>query len=143
MHRDEQIIYAVLCVAGIVFYVFIIPAQIQDSEIATVSPRLVPQLCTILIVVLSLYKLLSTWVLARPGYLLSLGNYRRLATALAIPTAGAFIMQWTGFWIAAGLIVAGCMTYTGIRNPLRIGLFAIILTVVTWYLLDRAGLYIR
>ncbi len=143
MHRDEQLAYIVLCVAAVIFFFFVIPAQIQESEIATVSPRLVPQICTVLIFVLSLYKLLTTLRIAQPGFEISLKSYRLLGTAIAIPAVATFLMQWTGFWVGAGLIVAGCMVFTGMRSPVRIGLFSVGLTVVTWFLMDTAGLYIR
>lgn len=142
MRRDEQISLVVIGLAALVALFVIIPAQIDDSEIATVSPRLVPQLCAGGIFLLALYKFITTLKLAKPGFLVSFKHYRLLGTALAMLVAGTFTMQWLGFWISAGLIVAGAMTLTGERHPIRIVVFAVCLTVVTWFVMNQVGIYI-
>lgn len=142
MHRDEQIFFVLLAVASVVFYFFVIPRQIADPDWATVSPRLIPQGCAILIFVLSIYKLVTSWKFAVPRALISLASYRVLLTAVAIPSIAAFAMQWTGFWISAAAMVAACLVLTGLRNPVWVIGFSVMLTGATWFLLDLAGLYV-
>lgn len=143
MQRDEQVVFGVLAAASVVFYFFIIPAQIQDPDWVTVSPRLIPQACAIGIFVLSIYKLLTSLKFARPGLTVAPRSYLVLLACVALPLAAAIAMRWVGFWIPAGVMVAACLVLTGMRQPIWVVGFSVALTGATWFLLDLAGLYIR
>ena len=131
MRRDEQVFFAALCAASVIFLFFFIAAQIQESELVTVSPRLVPQLCAILIFLLCAYKLLRSLRTSVAGVRIPVGSYRIPGLALAIPTASAFLMQWLGFWVSAGLLLAACMVFSGSRNPFIVGGFSAALAAAT------------
>ncbi|MDC0738922.1 tripartite tricarboxylate transporter TctB family protein [Cognatishimia sp. SS12] len=143
MHRDEQIFFILLAIASVIFYFVIIPWQIDDPDWATVSPRLIPQACAILIFVLSIYKLATTFRFRRAEVLVSADSYRTLAMVVAVPAIAALAMQWVGFWIPAGIMVAVSLLLSGQRNPLIVIGFALGLTGATWFLLDLAGLYVK
>ncbi|MDO6732803.1 tripartite tricarboxylate transporter TctB family protein [Marinovum sp. 2_MG-2023] len=142
MTRDEQAFFALLAIGSAVFYFVIIPWQIADPDWATVSPRLMPQICAIGIFVLSLYKLATSLKIAIPEFSVSARSYGILAVCIAIPTLAALAMVWIGFWIPAAVMVAACLLLTGTRNPLTVIAFSVGLTGATWFLLDLAGLYV-
>lgn len=142
MTRDEQAFFALLAIGSAIFYFLIIPWQIADPDWATVSPRLMPQICAIGIFVLSIYKLATSLKTAIPEFRVSANSYGILAICIAIPTMAALAMAWVGFWIPAGIMIAACLLLTGTRNPLTVIAFSAGLTGVTWFLLDLAGLYL-
>lgn len=142
MFRDEQISYGVLCAAAIGFFFVVIPAQIEVPAGVTVSPRLVPQACTILVFCLALYKLVSTMNLANGEYLISKLNYLYLLLVLALLGMTSFAMHWLGFWVSAAGSIVALQLIAGQRNPLIIITYAASLVGLSWYLLDLAGLYI-
>ena len=154
MKRDEQISYLVLCALMLLVIFWVIPTQIvtpPNAFEATVSPRLIPQICAWSIFALSLYKFVSTLHLAEAETIIKWEDYRLLFIGLAIIVAGTLVMQgvrWMGarpfaFWAGATLITAGSMWMSGIRSWRNIILFSVGLSVATWFLLTLANIYIR
>lgn len=142
MFRDEQIAYGLLCLAAVGFYAIVIPAQIQEPELATVSPRLIPQVCTALIFALSLYKLLATLRLGNGQFLISRSNYIYLAATLGILTLTCLAMYWIGFWVSIVVAVAVLQLLAGQRNLVVLPIYAVALVATSWFLMDLSGLYI-
>lgn len=143
MYKDERISYIVLCVAMLLFLFWIIPNQIKAPESATVSPRLIPQLCGAAIFVLALYKWISTMRLPDQGTLITLANYRLLGLSLVLLTVVTVLMNWIGFWIGCGIIMVGAMQLAGARDWRWIALFCVGLVAGSWYLLGLANIVIR
>lgn len=154
MKRDEQISYIVICVAMLLVIFWVIPTQIVAREgafQATVSPKLIPQICAWVIFALSLYKFVSTLHLAEAGTIIKWEGYRLLFIGLVIIIAGTLVMQGIraaglrplAFWVGATLITAGSMWMTGVRKWQTIILFSVGLSVATWLLLILGNIYIR
>ena len=154
MKRDEQISYIVICVAMLLMILWVIPTQIVLKEStfqATVSPRLIPQICCWGIFGLSAYKFLSTMHLADGEKIIRPEGYRLLATGVGIIIAGALVMQGVraaglrpaAFWIGATLITIGSMWMAGERNWRTIIGFSVILSGATWFLLSLARIFVR
>lgn len=143
MTRDEQAFFVLLAIGSAIFYFAIIPWQIADPDWATVSPRLMPQICAIGIFVLSIYKLATSLKTMIPGFRVSVKSYGILAICIAIPTLAAIAMLWVGFWVPAAVMVAACLVLTGTRNPIVVITFSVGLSGATWVLLDLAGLYVN
>lgn len=143
MHRDEQISYIVIAVAMILFLVWIVPTQIKAPDTATVSPRLIPQICAFSILGLAIYKFVSTLNMKRLSALITRNQYGVLGFGLAVITVSTVLMRWIGFWPGSVLIVAGSMLMTGARDWLRIVPYSVGLVAVTWLLLSFLGIFIR
>lgn len=154
MKRDEQISYIVICAAMLLMIFWIIPTQIRIPEggvQATVSPRLIPQICCWGMFALAAYKYLSTLHLADGETLIKAENYRLLFTAIIIITVGTLIMQgvraagWRpgAFWVGATVITMGSMWMTGERRWHIIIGFSVILSGVTWFLLSLLRIFVR
>lgn len=142
MHRDEQIIYGLLCLASLGFYFVVIPWQIEEPDWVAVSPAFLPKLCTILVFVLALYKLLATFAVALPTYLVTRKNLISLIGILAIVTVATYAMFYLGFWVCAAVLLVPLQLISGQRNPVTIALYSAALIGGSWFLLDLAGLYI-
>ena len=154
MKRDEQISYLVLSGLMLLVIFWVIPTQIvtpPNAFQATVSPRLIPQICAWLIFGLSIYKFVSTLHLSEEGTIIKWEDYRLLFTGLAIIIMGTLVMQAVramgarplAFWIGATLITAGSMWMSGIRNWRNTILFSVGLSVATWFLLTLANIFVR
>lgn len=154
MKRDEQISYLVICALMLLVIFWVIPTQIvtpPNAFEATVSPRLIPQICAWSIFVLSAYKFVSTLHLAEAGVIIQREGYRLLGIGLVIIIAGTLVMQGIraaglrqfAFWVGATLITAGSMWMTGVRNWRNIALFSVGLSVATYFLLILGNIYIR
>ena len=154
MKRDEQISYLVLCALMLLVIFWVIPTQIvtpPNAFEATVSPRLIPQICAWAIFALSLYKFVSTLHLGEAETIIKKEEYRLLFIGLAIIVAGTLVMQGVrevglrplSFWVGATLITAGSMWMSGMRSWRNIILFSIGMSVVTWFLLSLGNIYIR
>lgn len=154
MKRDEQISYIVICALMLLVIFWVIPTQIvtpPNAFQATVSPRLIPQICAWSIFVLSLYKFVSTLHLAEAGTIINPEGYRLLFIGLAIIVFGTLIMQGVrgiglrplAFWVGSTVITAGSMWMTGQRHWRTILMFSVGLSVATYVLLTLGNIYIR
>lgn len=142
MHRDEQFIYGLLCLASIGFYFVVIPWQIEEPDWVAVSPAFLPKLCTILVFVLALYKLLSTLSLASPTFLVTRKNLVYLIGILVLAAIATLAMFQFGFWVCLAVLLVPLQLISGQRNPVTIAVYTVALIGGSWFLLDLAGLYI-
>lgn len=142
MRRDEQIIYGLLCLASLGFYFVVIPWQIEEPDWVAVSPAFLPKLCTILVFVLALYKLISTYSLATSTYLVSRSNLMFLVGILALVAVATLAMYQFGFWACMAVLLVPLQLIAGQRNPIAIVVYSAALIGGSWFLLDLAGLYI-
>ncbi|MEM7533992.1 MAG: tripartite tricarboxylate transporter TctB family protein [Chloroflexota bacterium] len=143
MHRDERTSYLVIVVLMVVFLAWAVPTQIKNPEMASVSPRLIPQICAWAILLLAVYKWVSTLNRERLPALITVENYKLLGQFLVMLTICTVVMQWIGFWISSILITGGSMWLTGERNPRILIAFSIILVAATWLILRPLGIYLR
>lgn len=142
MYRDEQITYGLLAFAALGFYFVIIPWQIEEPDWVAMSPAFLPRVCTVLIFVLAVFKLLSTLRSGNGEFLISRMQYVRLFGVLALLAATAYAMYFVGFWIAIAVALIPLQVIAGQRNPIIVLGFAAALVGVSWFLLDLANLNI-
>lgn len=143
MHRDERTSYIVIIILMVIFLIWAVPTQIKNPETASVSPRLIPQICAWGILLLALYKYVSTLNKETLPAIISAENYKLLGKFLLLLTIGTFLMQWISFWISSILITGGSMWLTGERNWRIVVPFSIAVVVISGVVLRLLGIYIR
>lgn len=143
MYKDEQISYGVICLLMIIFWVWVVPNQISASEEASVSPRLVPVVCSVLIFLLSLGSLIRSFAAAENKYHISADQYRTLGLALVALFISAFLMKWIGFWIASIITVVAALWITEEREPRTMAIYTVGLLVISYVLVSFAGITLR
>lgn len=142
MYRDEQIGYGLLAVAALGVYFIVIPWQIEEPDWVTMSPAFLPRICTVLIFLLAVYKLVTTLPIGNGDFLIGRGQYLRLLGVLVILAGATYAMYSVGFWLAIGVALVPLQLIAGQRNPLIILGFASALVGVSWVLLRLADLHI-
>lgn len=143
MYKDEQISYGVICLLMIIFWVWVVPNQISVSEEASVSPRLVPVVCSVLIFLLALGSLIRSFPVVENKFHISADQYRTLGLALVALTISAFLMKWIGFWIASIITVIAALWITEEREPRTMAIYTVGLLVISYVLVSFAGITLR
>lgn len=142
MHRDEQFIYGLLCLMSLGFYFVVIPWQIEEPDWVTVSPALLPRVCAILVFVLALLKLVTSFSSPVSRAMVTRANYTYLIGVLLIIALATLTMYWVGFWISMAGTLLVLQLIAQQRNPFVLIAFTAAMTGCSWLLLDLAGLYI-
>lgn len=142
MYRDEQITYGVLALACLGMYFIVIPWQIEEPDWVSMSPAFLPRVCTALIFVLAVYKLITSLAVGNGKFLIGRGQYLRLLSVLILLAMATYAMYFVGFWLAIGVALIPLQIIAGQRNPMIILGYAGGLIAVTWALLKLANLHI-
>ena len=145
MSLDERISLLFFIIIMPVFWLVIWqnPKFIPDPDYATVSTRLIPIGCSVLIFVLALAKLLYPNPENHRGVLITRGHYFYLLLASLILAAAIFLIPRIGFWYASVIFVFANFLLAGERNILRLLIFSGALVGVSYLLVVRvAGIYV-
>ena len=120
MHKANLISGLTLLVFGLALAVLIIPIQIEESTDATISPRLLPQICAFALIFLSALLVVDT-VRRQPSPIqfspISLAELWAMIAIGAVFVVGIILFLYTGpLWSSAMLVVVP-MLLMGERRP--------------------------
>ena len=120
MHKANLISGAALQIFGIALAFVIIPLQIEESTDATISPRLLPQICAWALIFLSALLVVNT-VRHRPVVQqvspISLAAFWAMVAISGVFVVGIILFLYTGpLWSSAVLVVVP-MLLMGERRP--------------------------
>lgn len=120
MHKANLISGAALQIFGIALAFVIIPLQIEESTDATISPRLLPQICAWALIFLSALLVVNT-VRHRPVVQqvspISLPAFWAMVAISGVFVVGIILFLYTGpLWSSAVLVVVP-MLLMGERRP--------------------------
>ncbi len=120
MHKANLISGLTLLVFGLALAVLIIPMQIEESTDATISPRLLPQICAFALIFLSALLVVDT-VRRQPSPIqfspISLAELWAMIAIGAVFVVGIILFLYTGpLWSSAMLVVVP-MLLMGERRP--------------------------
>jgi len=120
MHKANLISGAALQIFGIALAFVIIPLQIEESTDATISPRLLPQICAWALIFLSALLVVNT-VRHRPVVQqvspISLAAFWAMVAIVGVFVVGIILFLYTGpLWSSAVLVVVP-MLLMGERRP--------------------------
>jgi hypothetical protein len=143
MARGDFASSLLLLVFGLLVLFWVIPAQIAEPQFnVTMSPRLVPQICALAIVVLSVLLLVQAVLRIRKEQAphatvwMSRGEFLAFAgVPLVILTAG--IVFSFGFHVASGcVLIWGTLALMQVRAPGVYVLLPVLSLAASWLLLD-------
>lgn len=120
MRQANLISALVLLIASVLFWFWVIPAQIGESQGEEVSPRLLPYICVLGIGVLSIFLLVNNWRAkgneqASP---ISWAEARAFAVIGSLLAIGIGVFMYLGALAATLFIVWGILLAMGERRPL-------------------------
>jgi len=124
MRQADLISGIVLLFFGVILLFFIIPSQIEIDEDVLLSPRLMPNLCAIIIIVLSTVLVAAN---VKPSTKpsedqseppISLAEFKALFIMLAIIGTCLLLFFFAGALIASAVLIIGFMLVLGERRPL-------------------------
>jgi putative tricarboxylic transport membrane protein len=120
MHKANLISGITLLVFGIALALVIIPLQIEESTDATISPRLLPQICAWALIFLSALLVVNTvrhQPLVKQYSPISLAELGAMFAISAVFVVGIILFHYTGpLWSSAVLVVVP-MLLMGERRP--------------------------
>ena len=145
MSLDERLSLLFFVIVMPIFWIAIwqFPKFIPDPDFATISTRIIPVGCSILIFVLALAKLLFPNPENYRGLLITGENYLYLFLASLILVGSIFLIPRIGFWYASVAFVFANFLLAGERNILRLLLFSGLLVGISYLLVVKlAGIYV-
>lgn len=149
MTKDERLSYVALLAAGVLFFVWIGPSEIDSGENASISPRLLPYTYAGLIMVLALFQLVSSFRHPVEGWAITREHAGRLGVVLVALSLSAWLagVSWLDrdvrFWVAAVPATLTGLWLTEVKSPRFIVLYTAGIIAATWVLVEVTGIQLR
>ncbi len=138
---QDEIISCLLCLFGILLYFGVNPKYVADTSIFMVSPRLVPNICAILLIVLSIPLFISGWRKRKLGIAKTV-EFDKKGVVLSIVTVLAMICYYfvvfiIGYIPTTIVLITGLMILLGQRNWKLIVPCAILIPIATYFFFSK------
>lgn len=139
--RATKVISVLLVIASLLMYVIVCPLYVPDVTTFGVSPRVIPNLCFIVVGVLSVMLFLeahfeerSNQKHGRPGKTVEIDKSGLLLLLFAIGTMFIYqlVVYRVGYILTVTVILAASMVALGQRNKLVIALVSVAVPVAYW-----------